>query len=93
MPPTDHSGTITTGGTSQELMPARDARIWLFIQNLSTENLWIDFDTPAVASQPSIQLTAGSAIEFSGGSTSWVPEDAINIIGATTGSAFVAKEV
>lgn len=88
----DGSGTITAGGTSQEVFPADTGRQYLLIQNVSAGDLWINFGIAAVVSQPSIKLAAGAAIEFSAAGTGVVPTSTINIIGATTGQAFTAKE-
>lgn len=86
---TDRSGTITSGGTAQTLMAANANRKYFLIQNLSTENLWINFTTTAVAGQPSLRITPGTSFVLEGFFTS---TEAVSIIGATTGSAFSAKE-
>ena len=86
---TDHSGTITTGGTAQVLMPANPTRTYLAIQNISGGDLWFNFTTTAVLNEPSFKLTAGSAFTMEGG---FVSNEAISIIGATTGQAFTAKD-
>lgn len=39
----DASGTITTGGTPQLILPERRATTWLTIQNQSTGALWVEF--------------------------------------------------
>lgn len=85
----DRSGSMTTGGTAQELMPANPARRYLLIQNISTENEWIDFGVRAVADKPSIRLSAGDSLVMESG---FVSGESISIIAATTGSKFVAKE-
>lgn len=85
---TNRSSTITAGGTAQTLAAANMNRRYLFIQNISSEDLWFNIGTTAVADQPSIKLTPGSSFEFA----EFVPVEAISIIGATTGSKFVAKE-
>jgi hypothetical protein len=91
----DRSGSITVGGTSQQLAAAKSQRQHLFIQNLSSENLWINFGVAAVADQPSIRIEPGASYvagprEHEG---EYVTPLAVNIIGATTGSKFTAKEV
>jgi hypothetical protein len=86
----DRSGTIATGGASQLLMPANPQRSYLFVQNLSTGDLWINFGTAAVASQPSIRIPANPASFVM--EASYVSKEAVNIIGATSAAAFVAKE-
>lgn len=89
----DRSGSIGTGGASQEVAPANEARFYLFIQNISSGDLWINFGEAATTDQPSIKLVANAALELSSGSTGWVPEEVIYIVGETTGQSFVVKEV
>lgn len=86
---TDHSGEITTGGASQEVMPANSNRDYLLIQNVSAENLWVNLGADANADQPSIKLVPDGHMEYEG---SWVPSDDVHIFGASTGSSFTAKE-
>lgn len=85
----DRSGTITAGGTSQQLSAAFATRKYLFIQNQSSEDLYVNFTTNAVIGQPSIKIppNASFVMESSG-----VTGEKINIIGATTGDAYAAKE-
>ena len=85
----NHSTTITLGGTAQDLMDANIGRRYLFIQNISTGDLWINFGVTAVADQPSIKIPAGASFVMEG---TVVFGDLISIIGATTGQKFVAKE-
>lgn len=86
---TDRSGTITTGGQAQCLMPANEYRKGFLLQNLSAGDLWFTSIGDAVASQPSFRIAAGVYYEppFSG-----VPRTAISILGANTGQAFSARE-
>lgn len=85
----DRSGTITTGGTAQQIMAPSSVRRGLLIQNVSAGDLWFNIGAVAVASQPSIKLTAGQAYETPDGCT---PSGFVSIIGASTSAAFVAKE-
>ena len=85
---TNRSGTITSGGTSQELAAANTSRKYLFVQNVSTGDLWVNFGTAAVTTQPSIKLMPDASLTMTG----FVSTQAVNIIGATTGQAFTAKE-
>lgn len=88
--PTNRSGTVTTGGTSQTLMAANASRRGFSIQNLSTTDLyWNDLGTTAAATQPSYRLPAGAIYESPAHQCSVA---AINIFGATTGQVFVARE-
>ena len=86
---TNRSGSITIGGTSQVLAAALATRKYLLIQNISSENLWVDFNVAAVQDQPSIRLIAGDTLVFE---SSYIPTESVNVIAATTGSKFVAKE-
>jgi hypothetical protein len=90
---TDRSGTVTAGGTSQELAPAVATRQYLLIQNISAGDLWINFGVAAVTTQPSIKIPPGGSGEWSKGGTGYVPVAAVNVIGATTGQAWAAKTV
>lgn len=87
---TDRSGTITAGAASQEVMAANAARQYLFFQNVSDEDQWINFGTAAVANQPSIKVTPGGSFVMESG---FINTGALNVIGTTTGKAFTAKEV
>jgi hypothetical protein len=85
---TDHSGTIITGGTSQTISTAR-ARKYLFVQNLSSGALYINFTSAASASSGSIYIPPnGSFVQES----FFASSEAITIFGATTGQAFTAKD-
>ncbi len=88
---TNRSGTITTGGAAQNLMPANASRKYLLLQNPSTatESLWFtELGVDAVQAPPSMELQPGQSYE----SALDVPVTAISIIAATTGHAFTARE-
>lgn len=92
---TDRSGTITAGGTAQQIMAAAteyDDRQYLLIQNVSSGDLWVNFGVVAVVAQPSIRLIPGSSLELSYAGNGYCPSQFVSLIGATTGQAFVAKE-
>ncbi len=86
---TDRSGTITTGGTAQQLAAAMAARRYFLLQNNSDTGAWFNFGVVAVASQPSIFLAAGASYE---NPAHFCPSGFVSIIGATTGKIFTAKE-
>jgi hypothetical protein len=88
---TDGSGTITSGGAAQTAAPANPGRQYLLLQNVSDTTMWVNIGVTAVANQPSIQVVAGAALEFSAGGTGVVPTGLISVIGATTGKAFTLK--
>ena len=84
------SGTITTGGTAQQLMAANTARKGWSIRNNSTGSLWFnELGSTAIIGQPSFEVKAGEYFEAPIGGSS---ESAISIIGATTGQSFTARE-
>lgn len=96
-PLTNKSGTITAGGTAQVLAAANVDRRYLIVQNLSTDVLWVNPTGTAAAGQPSFALKAcGTANDGTGGvlvfEGAFIPTGAVSIIGATTGSAFAARE-
>lgn len=83
----DASGTISSGGVSQSILPADGNRKFLYIQNISDTAMNINFG--AAASATTILLAA------SGGSWSseynWIPTDSVNIFCASGSKAFVCK--
>jgi len=87
---TDGSGTITTGGTAQTIFALNASRKYLYVQNQSTGNLWINFGTNAVQGQPSILITPNGASFVM--EASFLSGQSVTIIGATTGQAFTAKQ-
>ncbi len=83
------SGTITAGGTAQQLMPANTSRRGFAIQNQSTGDLYVNSIGTAAADQSSLKIAAGDYYETS---TQHVGIGAVSIIGATTGQVFYARE-
>ena len=87
---TSRSGTITTGGTAQQLMASNTSRMGWALRNNSNGSLWInELGSTAIIGQPSFEIKAGEYFESP---TSGGGESAISIIGATTGQAFTARE-
>lgn len=86
---TDHSGSIAAGATAQSLMSSNASRKYLFIQNVSDTDMWINFGTTAVADQPSIKVEAGTAFAME---SAFVSTQSISIICASISKKFVAKE-
>jgi len=85
---TSCSGTIAAGGTAQTLMVANTARKGWWLQNNSTDDLWVNcFGGTASAEQPSIRIRAGKMYETPAGGSGG---NALSIYGATTGQAFTA---
>ncbi|SRR5712692_10062 len=86
----DRSGTITSGGTSQQLMPKNADRFYLFFQNISTGDEWLNHTTAAqIGVAGNIRVRPGETFAMEG---SYLTGESWNIIGATTGQAFTSKE-
>jgi len=83
------SGTITTGGAAQQIASSNSDRRYFLFQNLSTDDLWINFGSTAVANQPSIRIAAGEKFIIDG---TFVCNELVSVIGATTGQAYTCKE-
>lgn len=80
------SGTITTGGTSQQVFASNTSRKYLFIQNTSSTNEYIGFNV-AASTTTGILLLPNSSFSMENG---YISTQIINILGATTGQTFVA---
>jgi len=77
---TDRSGT-TPDTADHVLAAANAARSYLLVQNnAASADLWINFDLAAVASQPSILVSAGNTLIWGDGG--FVPRGALHAIGA-----------
>lgn len=86
---TDRSGTITAGGTRQQLAAANSSRRYLIVQNQSSGYLYVRFTATATQDQSSMRLAPGDAWESPSG---FCPTQAVDIVGATTGQAWHAVE-
>lgn len=86
---TDRGGTITTGGTAQQLMAANTARRGFLVQNQSSGDLYINCIGTAAASQTSLKIPAGALYESSPHHSG---TGACSIFGATSAQAFYARE-
>lgn len=86
----DRSGiTSTTPNTSTLLMSANYARQYLFIQNVDSGIIWINFSNPANQNQPSIRLDSGASFVMEGASIS---TEAIYVISGGKSIPYTAKE-
>lgn len=85
----DISGTITAGGTAQDIAEPNEGRNGFWIQNLGASPLYFDFFQDAIAGQPSFKLDAGALYEAP---ASGCPAGRISVICATTGQQFSARE-
>lgn len=87
---TDRSGTIAVGGVSQQVCAREPQRAYATIQNISSGDLWLNTTDPAAIDTPgSFRLPPGSVWTEEG---NFVTVETINIIGATAGQAYTAKE-
>lgn len=87
----ENAGTIAVGGTSQEAVPANTDRSALFIQNLSSENLWISLTGGVAAADSGIKLLPDASLSLPG-DIAFVPTTQVNIVGATAGSTYYVLE-
>ena len=87
----DGSGTITTGGTAQQVFAANPSRTYLSCQNpvAATETLFIDAPTAAGSTNGSYELAAGASLTFA---TGFIPLGAVSAYAATTGHRFICKQ-
>lgn len=85
--PIDRSGTITTGGQSQQLAPDDNGRGGMFLQNNSSGDLWVRDGAAASAASPSLKIESGAYYEWP-----YPPRSAVHIYGASTGQAFTCRE-
>lgn len=86
---TDLSGSITTGGVSQLLLPAGIYNKGFEIQNTSLGDLWInELGNAATTASPSLKIPAGALYETP---INWNLDTAVYIIGAITGQTFTAR--
>ena len=85
---TDRSGTITAGGTSQQVAAANTSRRYLVFQNHSDTDMWLNFGTAAVATQPSVKIIANGGYY----EPLVAPLGTVNVLCATTGKAYTCKE-
>ncbi len=86
---TDASSSIASGGVSQQAFAANATRTWLFVQNISTAVLYINFGAAATVDTNSIKLNANANYE---NPPQFCPNGTVTIIGGTTGQKYVAKQ-
>lgn len=88
---TDRSGTIGTGGTSQQVMASNASRLFIRIQNPCSENesLFVNYGAAASGTSASEEITPCGSVTWDGTS---ITTQAINVVAATTSHRFVAKE-
>lgn len=90
LPLINRSGTTSaTPSTSTQIMAENLNRKYLFIQNVGTTTIWIDFTNSAVLTQPSISLDPGASFVMEGTSVSY---EVINVISKGVSVPYTAKE-
>ncbi|MER8455847.1 hypothetical protein [Mesorhizobium sp. M0643] len=84
---TDRSGSITVGGTAQQLAAANTSRRGLTGQNISSGDLWLNEigGTAAADTAGSIRVRPDAVFAIE-------TNRAISVVGATTGQKFTATE-
>lgn len=87
----DKSGSLTSGGTAQQLAAANTTRHYLLIQNIDgSEDMWVSFTgTAAGSTAGSFLIPAKGMLAFDG---NYVPTGAVSIVAATTGHKWSALE-
>ena len=87
----DASGSISSGGTSQQVLGSDANRRYLLIVNATSnsDTLWVNFGSAASAGSGSIPLAPGFALEYPAGQ--YVPSNSVNLYAATTGDAYTVK--
>lgn len=86
---TSASGTITTGGTAQDLVAAAHTYSQGMIQNQSSGALWVRRGAGATADRNSISIPPGGMLTFQQGDLDGGQK--LSILGVTTGQAFFAE--
>lgn len=86
---TDYSGQIVTASVAVNPLPANSNRIYLLVQNTSSDDLYINFTTTATTGSPSVLLKAGEGFVFE---QDFITTESVSVIGATAGQTFTIKE-
>jgi len=87
---TNRSGTITTGSTSQPVLPTNPNRVGCEIQAVGTADLWVAVDGTASNAAGSFFLPAGSLYRC--GVNTIVPTGRISVWSTAAGAPFTAME-
>lgn len=86
---TTRSGTITAGGTSQQVAASNSSRVYFAIQNISDTDMYLGVGYTPTTTTGILLTKSGGGFAFESG---FIPTQAINLLCATTGKAFVAWE-
>lgn len=85
---TDRSGTVTSGGTSQQVAAANASRKFFCYQNTSDETQFLNFGAAASAAN---SFEIGPKGYWESG-PNFCPTGTVNMLGATTAKSYTAKE-
>lgn len=83
----DHSGALGTSGAHVAAAAQNRQRRYLFIQNISANDIWVNFDTNATTDEPSFKIATMASMTWD----HFVPTGSIDVIGTVTGQKFVIK--
>jgi hypothetical protein len=87
----DASGTIAVAGMAQQALPQNFGRCFLFLQNISSGDLWVNYGVNTVAQigvPGNIRMPPGSILLEDG---NFVSTEPISIIGAASGQGYTLK--
>ena len=85
---TDRNGSITQANVSQQLAPANSNRNYFVFQNVSDTDMSLDFGIPAIIGTSFLVISKASFVM----EDSFISTQAINVICASQGKAYAAKE-
>lgn len=85
---TDRNGSITQANLSQQVAPANLTRNYFIFQNVSDTDMSLDFGIPAIIGTSFLVIAKASFVM----EDSFISTQAINVICASQGKAFAAKE-
>lgn len=84
----DASGSIQAASTSQTVVGSAQTRAYLFFQNISTADMWLDFGGALMSVGHGIYVPPNGSLVYE---NSFVPNDQLNVISATQGAAYTCK--
>lgn len=88
----DCSATITSGGASQQLLPANPNRRKLIIQNTSSNDIGISFTNSSPTIGGAGTFTLATKLFFPATGPEYIPGNAIYVIGGSTGQQVVCSQ-
>ena len=86
---TNSSSTITSGGTSQQVVASNTSRRYFAFQNTSDTAMYLGIGYTPTTSNGLLMSASGGGFVFE---SNFIPTQAINVLCATTGKTFVAFE-